>query len=239
MKKNIVTIDNEYLEVKKRKHNFFELIEILFVLLLPLGTAFGTYYFFFLTGWSKIWNIPEDKAFIWILIDAGILSILRFIGEFSFKNSFLNKQLLKCGIFSFFCGTMTSAFLWLIQHIFKNDLAILPVLTEAFLYFILISIIRIILRRIDNHKKQRVLIIADKNEAIDYAVKFIRFGNKKDSIRALFVDIPSCNDEFIKAEIDKCDVIYFGKCVPSHTKNVLTAYVTANQKKQAYVVPNS
>ena len=204
--------------------------------LIPIATVFGVYFLFKATGWNSVWDVPEEKTWMWLIISATSLSVVRFVGEFSFKNSYSNKQLRKCAIFSFFCGAVTTAILWLIQHLLKVNVSLLVVLIESLLYFFLITLIRLFLRNLDFHKKQRILIIADKNEAIDYAVKFIRFGNKRDSIRALFVDVPSCDDAFIKTEIDKCDVIYFGKCVPSHTKNVLTAYVTANQKKQAYII---
>ncbi len=238
-KKNIVTIDDESLQIKQRKPNVFEFLEVLFVVLIPIATVIGVYFLFKATGWNSVWDVSEEQTWMWLIISASSLSVARFVGEFSFKNSYSNKQLRKCAIFSFFCGAVTTAILWLIQHLLNVNVSLLVVLIESLLYFFLITLIRLFLRNLDFHKKQRILIIADKNEAIDYAVKFIRFGNKRDSIRALFVDVPSCDDAFIKTEIDKCDVIYFGKCVPSHTKNVLTAYVTANQKKQAYVVPNS
>lgn len=239
MKKNVVTIDDESLKIKQRKHNIFEILEILLVVFVPFGTVFGVYFLFKLTGWNNVWDVQEGKEIVWLLICAGSLSAARLIGEFSFKNSYTNKQLHSCALLSFFCAAVTTAILWLIQHILNVNTSLLVVLIESFLYFVFITFFRFILKKACFRKKQRVLIIADKNEAIDYAVKFIRHGNKKDSIRALFVDTPSCDDNFIKAEIDKCDVVYFGKCIPPHTKNILTAYVTANQKKQAYVVPNS
>ena len=239
MKKNIVTIDNESLEIKQRKHNIFEILEVLLVVLLPFGTVFGVYFLFRLTGWNKVWDVSEDENLMWLFICSGSLSLSRLIGEYSFKNSYTNKQLHSCAVLSFFCATVTTAIMWLIQHILKVNTSLLVVLLESLAYFVLITIFRFILKRICFRKKQRILIIADKNEAIDYTVKFIRFGNKKDSIRALFVDSPNCDDAFIKTEIDKCDAVYFGKCIPPHTKNILTAYVTAHQKKQAYVVPNS
>lgn len=239
MKKNVVTIDNESLEIKQRKHNIFEILEILLVVFLSFGTVFGVYFLFRLTGWNKVWDVAEGKDIMWLFICSGSLSLARFIGEFSFKNSYTNKQLHSCALLSFFCGAITTAIMWLIQHILNVDTSLLVVLVESLLYFVFITFFRFVLKKACFRKKQRVLIIADKNEAIDYAVKFIRFGNKKDSIRALFVDAPNCDDTFIRAEIDKCDVVYFGKCIPPHTKNILTAYVTANQKKQAYIVPNS
>lgn len=239
MKKNVVAIDSESLEIKQRKINVFQLLEIIFVILISFATCFGAYYLFTLTGWRKVWDVSKDKNLMWLLISAGSLAIARSIGEFSFKNSYENKQLRSCAIFSFFCAVVTTSALWLVQHILKVNTSLLVILVEGLLYFFSITLIRFILRTIGYHKKQRILIIGDQNEAIDYAVKYIRFGNKKDSIRALFIDSPSCDDEFIKTEINKCDVVYFGKCVPPHTKNVITAFVTANQKKQAYVVPNS
>ena len=239
MKKQIVTIDDASLAIKKRKHNFLEVLEILFVLIIPFVAVFGAYFLFKNTGWSSVWDIPEEKRLFWLLVCSGFLAVTRFIGEFSFKNSYTNKQLTKCAYFSLFCGAITTALLWLTLHLHKYNVAILPVLVESLIYFFAITFVRYFLRKIDFHKKQRILIIADKDESIDYAVKLIRFGNKKDSIRALFINEESCNDDFVKIEIDKCDVVYFGKCMTPHVKNVLTAYVTANQKKPAFIVPNS
>lgn len=239
MKRNIVTIDDESLEIKQRKPNAFELLEVLTVFFVPFLTVFGVFYLFRAAKWNNVWDLPQENDLMWLLICSGSLALARLVGEFSFKNSYTNKQLRNCAIFSFFCGMVTTAILWLVQHLLKINTSLLVVLVESFSYFVLVTLIRFILRSANFHKKQRILIIAEKNESLNYAAKYIRFGNRKDSIRALFVDEPTCDEAFIKTEIDKCDVVYFGKCIPPHTKNVLTAYVTANQKKQAYIVPNS
>ena len=224
----------------KRIHlSLCEILELIFILFLSFGTYFIVYIILKGASWSNFWDIPVDKELVWLLTASGVLCLVRFTLELGFKNSFKTKQLSRCALFTVVSSTTSTLILRLIFYFSPYSLAIFPSFVETISYFAIMVIVMYIFKYFDKKKKQRIVIVANKDEAINYAVKLIKNGNKKDSIHALFADNEQCTDSYIKQKISECDVVYFGKTINSHLKNIYLSLTIGEFKKEAYVVPNT
>jgi len=220
----------------------FKIIELIGITLIATGTAILGY---FITVWSethgeRMTNINEISArILWLTGIIVAAALIKLLAESLTKNSVFFKSMSASLGGSFVIAIFTDAALWLTIYFSGSWVSMRPFFIDIGLYTILVPLFRSALLKIFSKKKNDLVIVSTKDEALLIASKMIKSGRDKDTMRVFFVDDPNVNGDSIKAAIDECDILYLGRLLNVCYKNDLMAYATMARYKQAYIVPNT
>jgi len=233
-------MDNQ-IKIKRRpcRRNTFRSIEYFGIFGIAIIAVLFSY---FVCVWAgvEISNIDEEPfRTVWFIgaIFAAIFG--KIIAEALTKNSAFYKSMTVSIGGSFLIAVFVDAAIWLAIYFSHSWASMRPFFIDIAVYSVLIPIFRSILFRIYSKKKNDMVIVSTKEEALLIASKMIKSGRSKDTMRVFFVDGVGIDESAIKNAIDTCDILYVGRLLKVEYKNDLMAYATMAKYKQAYIVPNT
>lgn len=202
--------------------------------------CFGVIYLIFRGTNTPFFNeIGQGKELRWFFAIWAATSFLKVVEEAVWKNDIHISSFIHSMAKSFIISILSDMFIWLVVHCHGYNLRLLVCGIDVLAYTIVISFVRKIFQISSRNKKKRILIIGEQKECFELAAKFIKRGSKKDCVRIYFTDNDSFDETKVKEQIDKSNIIYCSKRLKDHYKNLVVSYTVGENKKIAYVVPNS